>query len=85
MDTPGRNIAAAHNEDGLAFLDLDDPAGGQRGRHERGGFGLDASPSFPVEAVTAPRFLSSGDNDRVLFRAPRKLKEPVTCLFSHSR
>ena len=28
MEIPGRNIAAAHDEDGLAFLDLDDPAGG---------------------------------------------------------
>jgi hypothetical protein len=37
---------------------------------------------FPADAAITPRVRSSGDSVRILFSAPRSLKEPVICRFS---
>ena len=42
-----------------------------------------AAPWLPVEAVTMPCPSSSAESESVLLSAPRALKEPVCCRFSH--
>jgi len=42
-----------------------------------------AAPWLPVDAVTMPLSRSAALNERILFSAPRTLKEPVCCRFSH--
>src|ERR1700730_9187597 len=42
-----------------------------------------AAPWFPLEGVTMPRAASSFEREKIAFVAPRILKEPVRCRFSH--
>ncbi len=37
---------------------------------------------FPAEQAMTPFSASSGVRDRILLKAPRSLKEPVSCKFS---
>src|SRR5258708_18058253 len=42
-----------------------------------------AAPWLPVDWVTIPRATSFSVRERIAFEAPRILKEPVFCRFSH--
>src|SRR5713226_8324499 len=62
-----------------AFLGMTTKAGTPRQTEAQ----ATAAPWLPLDCVTMPREASSSESEKMALVAPRILKEPVLCRFSH--